>query len=75
MLVFFVSFTVKVLAKVSKTTEGRTSTWSFCQEGDNFFALRLPQVKAKQCKDLEDLRSLYKVYTTNKTYGFEPVAV
>ena len=71
---FFVSVTVKVHATVSKTTEGRTSTWRFCEEDGKYFALRtLPTVKVSPCKDLNDLRRLYVLYTKNPKYGFSRV--
>jgi len=72
--VFFLKLHVKVLATVSKTTDGRVSSWKFCQDDGKFFALRtLPTLKVTECKNLEDLRSLYKAYTTNEKYGFTPV--
>lgn len=70
---FFVSNTVKVLATCSKTTQGRTSTWHFCQDNSSFFALRTtPKAKVLNCKDLDDLRTLYKKLT-GKGYGFVKV--
>ena len=71
---FLLSLHVKVLATVSKTTKGRVSSWKFCQDDGKFFALRtLPTLKVTECTNLEDLRSLYKVYTTNEKYGFKSV--
>ena len=75
----FCKFTVKVHAVVSKTTFGRLSTWKFVEDEGKFFALRLsPTVKVVACKDLDELRRLYKRYTTNPKYGFslvkQPVA-
>ena len=65
---------MQVRATVSKTTDGRVSTWKFCQDEGKFFALRLtPSLKVVPCKDLDDLRRLYKVYTTNPKYGFKLV--
>ena len=65
---------MKVQATVSKTTDGRVSTWKFCSDEGKFFALRLsPSLKVVPCKDLDDLRRLYKVYTTNPKYGFQLV--
>jgi predicted transcriptional regulator len=66
---------MKVLAQVAKTTEGRVSSWKFITDEDKFFALRVsPSVKVTPCKDLNDLRRLYKRLTTNPSYGFSPVA-
>ena len=65
---------MKVLTSVSKTTEGRVSTWRFCQDGDAFFAVRVsPSTKLVACKNIDDLRRLYKRYTTDKRYGFSKV--
>ena len=72
----FVNSTVKVLAQVAKTTEGRLSSWKFCSDEGKFFALRLsPSVKVTPCRDLDDLRRLYKRLTTESKYGFSPVVV
>ena len=65
---------MKVHATVSKTTEGRTSTWRFCEVDGTFFALR-GNNKVVPCKDMDDMRRLYKVYTTNPKYGFKLVPV
>lgn len=59
---------MQVLASLSKTTEGRTSTWRFCQDGDSFFALRIaPALKVLPANHRKDLRQLYDKYVS---YGF-----
>ena len=60
---------MKVLATISKETKGRTSVWRFCEVDDSYFALR-DNTKLIACKDLDDMRNLYKVMTTDKKYGF-----
>lgn len=63
---------MQVLSTVTKTTQGRVSTWNFCQDGEVFFALRTaPQLKVRSCADIEDLRNLYKTYITK--YDFVKV--
>ena len=64
---------MKVLATISKTTDGRVSTWRFCEVDNTFFALR-GNNKVVACKDKADMRRLYKLMTSNKKYGFAPVA-
>lgn len=62
---------MKVLASLSKTTDGRLATWDFCESRGKYFALRvLPTAKVVSCKDRDDLRKLYKTYLTPK-YGFK----
>ena len=63
---------MKVLATCTKTTDGRKSTWRFCEVDGKFFALR-DNNKIVSCKNLEDLRRLYKVYINNPKYGFTAV--
>ena len=63
-----------IFASVTKTTDGRESTWRFCQDGDKYFALRVtPEVKVVACQSVNDLRGLYKKYVTDKRYGFTNV--
>ena len=65
---------MQVLATVSKTTKGHTTTWRFCEVAGQFLALR-DNNKVIACKSKEDMRSLYTQFTTNKKYGFTPVLV
>ena len=65
---------MQVLATVSKTTKGHTTTWRFCEVAGTFFALR-DNNKVIACKSKEDMRSLYSQFTTNEKYGFTPVLV
>ena len=66
---------MQVLASLSKTTDGRESTWDFCESRGKYFALRvLPVVKVVPCKDRKDLQALYKTYLTPK-YGFKKPVV
>ena len=47
--------TMHIFASVTKTTDGRESTWRFCQDGDKYFALRVtPQVKVVACQSVDD---------------------
>ena len=69
---FFITITMQVLATIQKTTEGRTSTWRFCEVAGSFFALRNND-KVVPCKDKDDMRRLYKRMTSVKKYGFTPV--
>jgi len=63
-----------IFASVTKTTDGRESTWRFCQDGDKYFALRVtPEIKVVACQSVQDLRGLYKKYVTDKRYGFTHV--
>ena len=56
---------MKVLSTLTKTTDGRVSTWNFCQDGEVFFALRTtPHLKVRSCASRDDLRALYKKYMT-----------
>ena len=70
---FFITIIMKVLATIQKTTDGRVSTWRFCEVDDTFFALR-GNNKVVSCKDKEDMRRLYKRMTSKKQYGFMPVS-
>ena len=63
---------MQVLATVSKTTAGHTTTWRFCEVAGTFLALR-DNNKVIACKSKDDMRSLYQQFTTNKKYGFTPV--
>ena len=63
---------MKVLATIAKTTEGRQSTWRFCEVDNTYFALR-DNNKVRACKDIADMRRLYKRMTTDKKYGFTKV--
>lgn len=63
-----------IYATVSKSSKGKDYTWHFCNEGDQYFALRVaPEVKVLSCKDRDDLRTLFKTYLTDKRYGFAKV--
>lgn len=66
---------MKVLSTLTKTTEGRQSSWHFCEAEGKFFALRvLPTLKTVSCKDRSDLVGLYNRYLTPK-YGFRKPVV
>ena len=63
---------MNILSSIAKTTDGRVSKWHFCQEGDQYFALRVsPKVKVVSAKDKTDLRRLFKLYSS---WGFKKVA-
>ena len=52
-------FIMKILAELTKDFRSITSAWQFCQRDDRFFAIN--QVgKRINCRDLDDLRRLYK---------------
>ena len=62
---------MKVLSSLTKTTDGRVSTWHFCQDGEAHFALRTsPKVKVLPANNVDDLRKLYSKY---QDYGFQKV--
>ena len=63
---------MRVLATVSKTTKGHTTTWRFCEVQGQYFALR-DNNKVIPCKDKTDLRRLYRLYTKSPRYGFQLV--
>ena len=63
---------MEIFAVVQKTTKGHTTTWRFCEVQGQYFALR-DNNKVIACKDRDDLRRLYKLYTSNSKYGFTPV--
>ena len=58
-------------ATLSKTTDGRVSTWNFCELDGMFFALR-GNNKIIACKDIDDMRRLYRAYRDK--YGFTKVS-
>ena len=64
---------MQVQATLSKTTDGRQSTWRFVQDDDGAcFALRVaPAMKLISCKDMDDMRKLYRTYRDK--YGFAKV--
>jgi len=62
---------ITIHATVSKTTDGRTATWRFCEIGDGQFAAIGDNRKIVPCRDIEHMRSVYRRYTTK--YGFTRV--
>lgn len=65
---------MQILATVSQTTKGHTTTWRFCEVDGSFFALR-DNNKVIPCKSKDDLRNLYNTFTKNAKYNFTPVLV
>jgi len=56
---FFNLLIMTVLAELTKDFMNVTSAWRFCQRDDRYFAIN--QVgKRISCKDVNDLRRLYK---------------
>lgn len=61
---------ITVYATVSKITDGRTATWRF-MDIDGSYAAIGDNRAIKPCKSIDELRGLYRRYTTK--YGFSPV--
>ena len=60
---------IKTHASVSKTTDGRTAVWRFCEIGDGVYAAIGDNRKIIPCRDMDHMRSVYKRFTSPR-YGF-----
>ena len=63
---------MKVLATIAKITDGRQSTWRFCEVDGTYCAIR-DNSKLIRCRNIDDMRRLYKRMTTSEKYGFAKV--
>ncbi len=59
---------IKTHASVSKTTDGRTAVWRFCEIGDGVYAAIGDNRKIIPCRDMDHMRSVYKRFTSTR-YG------
>lgn len=68
---FFYFIYMTVLASVSRNTKSGLRTWTFCQDGQNFFA-QSDAGKRVTAKSVEDLRGLYRKF---RSWHFQPVVL
>ena len=59
---------MQILASLTKSTKKGASNWHFCLAGQSAFAIN-DELKVIKCDDIEELRKMYKKYTS---YGYTP---